>query len=265
MQNSVKQPHWDAELYKKNSIKLQQTSAIELIDKLEFKPNCKILDVGCGDGKITVRIAEKFPGSVIIGTDLSEDMITLAKQDHAGIDSVQFLVQNAEKSLYKKTFDWVFSFFCLQWVINKQDALNNIANALKPNGQIALIMTDRNQYLLRSRNKIISEKKWKPYFINYEDITTVIDNDDYENYAHNAGLDSLVYTEKVKDIFFKNQKELFTFISMITPAKKYLPIGLQESFIKTLTKEYINEIPEKLGSKWYISYTLKTLRGTKMG
>jgi trans-aconitate methyltransferase len=47
---------WNAEDYHKNSAN-QQRCAREVIAKLELKGDEKILDIGCGDGKITAEIA----------------------------------------------------------------------------------------------------------------------------------------------------------------------------------------------------------------
>jgi len=43
---------WDAEEYHKNS-SIQYEATNQLLQNFQFKGNDKILDVGCGDGKIT--------------------------------------------------------------------------------------------------------------------------------------------------------------------------------------------------------------------
>ncbi len=52
---------WDPEEYNKSSSK-QQKWAHELILKLDFKGDERVLDIGCGDGKVTAEIARRLWG-----------------------------------------------------------------------------------------------------------------------------------------------------------------------------------------------------------
>ncbi len=84
------EPHWDAVHYRKNSVKLQKTMALELLNALSFKGNESILDVGCGDGKTTIEVAKKVPNGLVDGIDLSIDMITLALKEYGTIENISF-------------------------------------------------------------------------------------------------------------------------------------------------------------------------------
>jgi ubiquinone/menaquinone biosynthesis C-methylase UbiE len=56
--------------------------ARETIKEIDIKPTDKILDIGCGDGRITLDLAKMVPQGQIIGTDLSDDMVVFAKKIH---------------------------------------------------------------------------------------------------------------------------------------------------------------------------------------
>jgi len=70
---------WDAADYAANSA-VQQTWARELIAKLHLRGDEHILDVGCGDGKITAELARAVPRGSVTGVDASPQMITFAKK-----------------------------------------------------------------------------------------------------------------------------------------------------------------------------------------
>jgi trans-aconitate methyltransferase len=70
---------WDAEDYEKNS-SAQQKWARELIKKLKLNVNEYILDIGCGDGKVTSEIASILNNGHVLGIDSSKDMIELAQK-----------------------------------------------------------------------------------------------------------------------------------------------------------------------------------------
>ncbi len=73
---------WQASDYAKQST-LQQVMAEEQLARLVLKGDERILDVGCGDGKITAEIAAKVPHGSVLGTDPSRDMIAFANS-HLG-------------------------------------------------------------------------------------------------------------------------------------------------------------------------------------
>lgn len=252
-------PHWNADLYKKHAVRLQQTSALELLETISLKPQARVLDLGCGDGKITITIAEKVPEGFVEAVDLSQEMLALAQQEYGFVKNINFRKMNAEHLDFAQPFDWIFSFFCLQWVKDKPQAFKEISNNLKKDGKAALIMTNRNSYLLEIRSRMIRDKKWKSYFESYEDPTNVIDDDKYPLYAQNAGLQVESYTEKDKTIFFDSKEELKNFIKMVSPVVKMLPTEKIESFLNELTEDYIKAIPVQESSKFYITYNLKTL------
>ena len=256
-------PHWDAQLYKKHSRRLQQESALALLQTLPFQAGDRVLDVGCGDGKITAALAQRAPNMQVVGTDLSQDMIALAQQDHNAHAHVQFHVANAEECFAAPPFDWAVSFFCLQWVPNKAAAFRALADSLKPGGRVALIMTDRNAHLLAARIHLLQQPGWASYFAGYEDATEVIDNDAYVAYAQDAGLQAVTYTEAPKTLVFDSAEELRAFIKMVTPALNRLPQDKRDAFTDALLERYLELFPAQESGRYTITYTLKNLQGLR--
>jgi len=74
---------WNAADYAANST-VQQTWARELIAKLNLRGDEHILDVGCGDGKVTAEIARAVPRGSVTGADASPQMIEFAKKNFSG-------------------------------------------------------------------------------------------------------------------------------------------------------------------------------------
>ena len=65
---------WDAAEYSRRS-SLQEAMAQEVIALLDLKNAGRILDVGCGDGKITAQIASRCPRGSVVGIDPSREMM----------------------------------------------------------------------------------------------------------------------------------------------------------------------------------------------
>src|SRR5438876_5252307 len=97
---------WNAtEYYNRSS--LQEAMAQEVIALLDLRGSERILDVGCGDGKITAEIASRSPRGSVVGVDPSRDMIRFA-QSHFGPatrPSLRFEVADARCLPFQHEFD----------------------------------------------------------------------------------------------------------------------------------------------------------------
>ncbi|HVQ19527.1 MAG TPA: class I SAM-dependent methyltransferase [Terrimicrobiaceae bacterium] len=68
---------WDASEYARIS-GLQEAMAEEVLSLLDLKGAKRVLDVGCGNGKVTAEIASGVPQGSVLGVDSSADMIAFA-------------------------------------------------------------------------------------------------------------------------------------------------------------------------------------------
>jgi trans-aconitate methyltransferase len=70
---------WNASAYAANSV-VQQSWARELLARLHLRGDEHILDIGCGDGKVTAEIARAVPRGAVVGMDASAEMIHFARK-----------------------------------------------------------------------------------------------------------------------------------------------------------------------------------------
>ena len=126
---------WDAAEYAANSV-VQQTWARELIGKLGLRGTEQILDVGCGDGKVTAEIARAVPNGSATGIDASTEMISFAEKTFPkkSVSNLEFHVMDAREIEFDRKFDLVFSNAALHWVDDHQKFLAGAASVLKPGG-----------------------------------------------------------------------------------------------------------------------------------
>src|SRR5437868_8084253 len=100
---------WNAAEYARIS-GLQAAMAEEVLALLDLEGSERVLDVGCGDGRITAEIASRVPGGSVVGVDPSEDMISFAT-DHFGPSirpNLRFEVADARSLHFWEEFDLVF-------------------------------------------------------------------------------------------------------------------------------------------------------------
>jgi SAM-dependent methyltransferase len=100
------------------------------LDLLDPQRGERILDVGCGEGTLAKKIAER--GATVLGIDNSPEMIAAARAN--GIDAV---LMDAADMPFSCEFDAAFSNATLHWVLEKEQAARAIFRALKPGGRFA--------------------------------------------------------------------------------------------------------------------------------
>lgn len=119
------------------------------LEQLNLKPGDSVLDIGCGDGKISREIAGLCAPGEVIGVDFSASMIEHAKATHLDQNQtqnqqLQFEVLDAAalpqaRHLHQR-FNAVFSNSTLHWVADHGAVLDGIVMALKPRGRAFLSM-----------------------------------------------------------------------------------------------------------------------------
>lgn len=122
---------WDGAGYEVVS-ELQRTMAAESLSLLSLDGTEAVLDVGCGDGYVTARIAERLPGGSILGVDPSPRMIAAAQRRAT---TATFRLGEVTTLQFDAEFDVVTSFNALHWVADQPAAYRRIAAALRPGGR----------------------------------------------------------------------------------------------------------------------------------
>lgn len=125
---------WDPNLYdaKHNFV---AKYGEDVIGWLAPKAGERILDVGCGTGMLTEKLAES--GAIVTGIDASAEMIAKAKEAYP---QIEFFVKDATDFSVDEKFDAVFSNATLHWINEQEKALRCIHNTLKSGGRFVFEM-----------------------------------------------------------------------------------------------------------------------------
>lgn len=122
---------FDGEKYQKAS-KHQQEWGNSLVSELTLNGNEAILDLGCGDGRITEQLALLVPDGKVVGIDASIGMIKTAMQRAS--DNLSFIQLDINSLDYQNTFDVIFSNAALHWIKDHKKLLANSYSTLRDNG-----------------------------------------------------------------------------------------------------------------------------------
>ncbi|MGA8262442.1 MAG: methyltransferase domain-containing protein [Arenicellales bacterium] len=119
--------HWDAAVYRRNTGYISDLG-MPVVELLQPRPGERILDIGCGDGVLTEKIAAV--GCEVVGIDASPDMTAAARA--RGLDA---RTMNAASLAFDGEFDAVFSNAALHWMHPPRAVVEGAYRALKPGGR----------------------------------------------------------------------------------------------------------------------------------
>lgn len=136
--------------------------AVPVLERLllhRLPPKAEILDLCCGDGRITQTLCRR--GYIVAGLDGSEQMLTYARQR---APKAEFYLDDARRFKLPPRFDAVISTFdSLNHIMESEDLLKVFVNAyacLKPGGYFAFDLNREEAYMdLWSRTSTIVDRK----------------------------------------------------------------------------------------------------------
>lgn len=120
---------WDEENYTEN-FQFVHKYGESLISLVTVEPGSFVVDLGCGNGALTQKLAEKYE---VLGIDASPDMLAKAKELHPDLDFVR--ADACDFALEKKA-DAIFSNAVFHWIENQDKLVENIAANLKSGGEL---------------------------------------------------------------------------------------------------------------------------------
>lgn len=151
--------------------------ALEIFNKfknrINWKENCRILDIGCGPGNVTHDfILPTLPKSTkeIIGIDISTDFIKYANLYYGNNPIFSYksmdIVNDEVPREYEGYFDYAISTLCFQQIYNHKTAFQNIKTMLKRGGEMICYFPTTTS-TLDVYSVLSKEEKWKRYLHNY--------------------------------------------------------------------------------------------------
>ena len=118
---------WDPKTYAAEA-GFVSTLGLPVVELLAPKPGEKILDLGCGDGTLALKLMDI--GCEVVGVDASSEFVTAAREK--GVDARRL---DGQKLVFDREFDAVFSNAALHWMTDPEAVIGGVHRALKPSGR----------------------------------------------------------------------------------------------------------------------------------
>jgi trans-aconitate methyltransferase len=233
---------WHASDYNRISA-LQQAMADEQLGRLRLEGTERVLDVGCGDGKITAQIAARVPGGSVLGIDPSPAMVDFATKNFGApaVPNLRFELADARKMTYRDEFDLVVSFNALHWVPEQAAALCSIYAALQPGGktQLRFVPQGARKSLEDVIEDVRVQPRWAAYFKGFRKPYAHFTPEEYRAMAEKEGFEVVQIRVDDKAWDFKS-REAFAAFSRVTFVEwtQHLPEDERTTFINAVLDHY---------------------------
>jgi trans-aconitate methyltransferase len=239
--------NWDAQDYARNS-QNQFQWARELIPKLKLQGNEALLDVGCGDGRITAELALQLPQGRVVGVDSSKKMIELAKYTFSKKDfrNLSFQIMDARQLTFQEEFDLVFSNAALHWIVDQKAVLYGVQKSLKHSGRLLFQMAGKGnaQDILKIINELTDAEPWKSFFQHMPFPYGFYNPPEYTAFLVDSGLVPVRVELFSKDMKHNGAEGLAGWVRTTwLPFTDRLPEDLRAKFVQIIVKRYLKDHP----------------------
>lgn len=238
---------WNAEEYEKYS-SAQYDWARELIEKLHLNGAESVLDIGCGDGKVTAMVAAFVPQGEVMGIDNSEGMIALAgsRFPKSIYRNLAFCLMDVRAIESQNEFDIAFSNAALHWIRDHSEMLARVRKSLKRNGRLLFQMGGKGNAgeILAILNEMESIEPWCPYLKAFPFPYGFYGPEEYSTWLADAGLRAKRVELIPKEMKHRDKDGLAGWIRTTwLPYIERVPLELKEGFISEITERYLKAHP----------------------
>jgi len=238
---------WNAQDYAKSS-SAQAAWAQDLIAKLNLSGNETVLDVGCGDGKVTAEMARRLPDGFVLGIDSSSEMVEFAIAEHLqlAIANLQFACMDARQIESNRPFDVVFSNAVLHWVDDHPAFLRGASRVLRSRGKLVTSCGGKGNAadIVRVFEALIQHPTWQAYFTNSQFPYFFCSPDDYAVWLADSHFQPVRVDLVPKDMIHAGKEGLASWIRTTwMPYIHRVPESRREELIEEFLQEYLNQHP----------------------
>ena len=253
----MSRPEWNAERYHSLSSP-QQAWGRKVLDRLPLQGTERVLDVGCGTGRVTGEVAARVPGGFVVGLDFSEAMLDTARMwlcEHA--PRVRLVRGDGASLPFRRTFDAIFSGATFHWIHDHAALFRSIITALKPGGRlVAQCGGGPNLALLFGRaERLMRESRFAPYFDEWTEPAYYSDAETAARRMKDAGFVDVETSLEAAPTQFDSPVEFQDFIANVCVRHHIarLPPDERQAYLRELTVAAAGDSPPLTLDYWRLN------------
>jgi trans-aconitate 2-methyltransferase len=250
---------WNATLY--HQISAPQVSwGKKVLARVKLRGDERVLDAGCGTGRLTRDLLEALPAGQVIALDVSQNMLNGARaylEPDFG-SRVEFACCDLLDLAFEREFDLIFSTASFHWVRDHDRLFRNLYRALRPGGWlIAQCGGGRNLARLLSRvARLMESSPYAKYFAGYPFPWEFSDAETAANRLRQAGFEQVETSLEEAPTQLPSAPEYQQFVESVILRSHLLQLpdaALRQQFLVALTQQAAVDDPPFLLDYWRLN------------
>jgi trans-aconitate 2-methyltransferase len=215
----------------------------DLMGLIAIRPGLRVLDLGCGDGALTHRLAAALPDGDVLGIDSSPEM--LAQAQRLTGPGLRFALGTIES--VTGAYDLVFSHSALQWVADHAGLIPRLMGHVAPGGQLAAqFPSNHDQPPHRLLAEVVGESPFQAALDGWARRSPVLDGETYARLLFEARAVTITVVEKVYPVVLEDAGALLEWArgTALVPYLDRLPEPLRDPFVARYREKLEAAFPE---------------------
>ena len=220
-----------------------------VLGRLELRGDERVIDLGCGTGRLTRELAARVPGGAVVGLDASRDMLTQAATHLAGAEPPVRLVQALLPAIPITNWaDVVFSTATFHWVRDHPALFAAIRAALVPGGRLhAQCGGGPNLAVARAPAEAVMKlARYAPYFSGWQGAWEFADDRISADRLRDAGFKDIETSLEAAPVDFTDERAYRAYVSTVVFRLHlaHLPDALRAPFLDDLVSR-VRDLPQR--------------------
>jgi len=201
----------------------------DLLSLVKVRNELRVIDLGCGTGELTRRLADHLPESQTVGVDNSQEMLNRAQsQVRPGLRFEHGTIETSSGE-----WDLVFSHAAIQWVDNHPALIPRLLHLCAKGGQLAVQLPSNHTHVSHGLiREIAAENPFQEALAGWIRKVPVLPVEEYAELLYRAGGTDIITFEKVYPHVLESADAVADWTSgtVLLPYFERLPKSLHESF-----------------------------------
>lgn len=256
---------WNATLY--HQISAPQVSwGKKVLARVSLRGHERVLDAGCGTGRLTRDLLEALPEGRVVALDVSQNMIEAAcaylEPDFKG--RVEFVRCDLLDLRFENEFDGIFSTASFHWVLDHQWLFRNLYRALRPGGWLGAQCGGKNNLdrFLGRVEELLSSKAYARYFEHYAFPWEFSDAETAAERLRLAGFEEIETSLEETPTIFPNAQEFQQFVESVILRNHLLQIpeeSVRQELLGELTRQFAADETPFLLDYWRLNVSARKI------